>query len=254
MLTPMTPISDAGGLPPAAGHFHTTRWTQVIQAKESSREGQDALRELCEAYYAPVQAFLRRQGREAEVAREVAHEFFAYMLEGQAIRTAEKVKGRFRSYLLGAIKHFLAHRHEAAQRLRRGAGQAAISLSGDDDEASALVVSDEAQLSPDLAFDRQWALTVLDRAMQALHRESEAEGKAQVFIRLQPWLTGESEHGNQAALAEELGLNLNSLKSMVYRLRQRFRHWVREEVASTLPEGSDVEEELQMLFSALRNR
>lgn len=253
-----TPFDVPGNLPPAGqgtGHFHTTRWTRVARAKETSHEGQDALRELCGAYYAPVLAFLRWQGRDADAAREVAHEFFAYMLKGGAIRTADRIKGRFRSYLLGAVKHFLSRQQEAARCLRRGGGAEMIPITGPEVETHlAVPLVDESQLSPDMAFDRQWALTVLERALRTLGQEWADEGRQEVFAKLQPWLTGESGHGDQKALAEELGMNLNSLKTLVHRLKQRFRSLVREEVSATLEDGADVEAEIRVLFNALRKR
>ncbi|GAA5135429.1 sigma factor [Prosthecobacter algae] len=232
------------------GHFYTTRWTQVVRAKESSHEGREALRDLCDIYYAPVMAYLRRELRDPDAAQELAHEFFAYMLRGEAIRTAEQMRGRFRSYLLGAVKHFLLRQHELEQRLKRGSGVKPVSM--DDDAAQSL--RDEDQLTPDAAFDRQWALTVLERALKSLKQECDKEERGALFEKLTPWLTGNSDHGDQAALAQSLGMNLNSLKSAVHRLKQSFRMKVREEVASTLEDGADVEEEMRVLFAALRSR
>ncbi|WP_345735141.1 sigma-70 family RNA polymerase sigma factor [Prosthecobacter algae] len=248
--------ADPSSHPPAlgamqqTGHFYTTRWTQVVRAKESSHEGREALRDLCDIYYAPVMAYLRRELRDPDAAQELAHEFFAYMLRGEAIRTAEQMRGRFRSYLLGAVKHFLLRQHELEQRLKRGSGVKPVSM--DDDAAQSL--RDEDQLTPDAAFDRQWALTVLERALKSLKQECDKEERGALFEKLTPWLTGNSDHGDQAALAQSLGMNLNSLKSAVHRLKQSFRMKVREEVASTLEDGADVEEEMRVLFAALRSR
>lgn len=233
--------------PAAADSFHTTRWSRVVLAREPSHEGQEALQLLCAAYYAPVIAFLRREGRDEDAAQELAHDFFALVLAGRTLSQAEQSRGRFRSYLLGAVKHFLSHRREAA--LRRGGGEIPISM--DDEEAPAL--ADSSQISPDAAFDREWALTVLSRAMEALKQEQISEGKGDEFQRLQPWLNGEASHGDQAALAESLGVNVNTLKATTHRLRQRFRQMVRAEIASTLEDPSAVDEEMRMLFAALRD-
>ena len=135
-------------------------------------------------------------------------------------------------------------------RLRRGGGETPLSM--EDEETP--VVADPSQLSPDAAFDREWALTVLSRAMEALRLEQAAEGKGAAFERLQPWLSGEAAHGEQAALAESLGMNVNTLKAATHRLRQRFRALVRAEIATTLEDESAVDEEMQVLFAALRNR
>ena len=265
MLTPMPQyFATASGVHPESaspaaggGSFHTTRWTQVITAKEASREGRDALRDLCAAYYAPVITYLRRHGHAADAAQELAHEFFARMLEGDSIRAANPMQGRFRSYVLGAVKHFLAHRREAALRLRRGAGMSPVALDSRSDSGvttPGFILVDEDGLSPDAAFDRQWALTVLDRAMESLRRESRAEGKEEMFEKLHPWLTGQAEHGEQAELAAALHMNMNSLKSAVHRLKHRFRSLVREEIAATLEDPSIAEEEMSVLFIALKRR
>lgn len=230
------------------GSFLTTRWTRVCLAKADSDDGRKALADLCDAYYEPVVAFLRCELRDADAAQDMTHAFFAEMLAGGTIRTAERERGRFRSYLLGAVKHFLYHQREAEKRLKRGGGAEAASL--DDEEAQE--VADPTQPSPDLAFDRQWALTLLSRALNELQRECEIEGKAAEFEKLQPWLTGDAAHGDQQELAESLGMNLNSLKSQIHRLKQRFRALVRAEIAGTLEEGGSIEEEMIVLFATLR--
>lgn len=203
---------------------------------------------MCDAYYEPVLAYLRCEMRETDAARDAAHAFFAHMLAGDTIQTAERERGRFRSYLLGAVKHFLAHKREAAQRMKRGSGAESVSL--DVDEARE--VADARLTTPDAAFDRQWALTLLSRALGDLQRECELEGKAVLFEKLQPWLTGDAAHGDQLELAASLGMNLNSLKSQIHRLKSRFRALVKEQIAATLNEGGSIEEEMTVLFAALR--
>ncbi len=228
--------------------FHTTRWTQVRQAKADSDDGRRALADLCDAYYEPVVAFLRCELRDADAAREMSHAFFAGMLAGGTIRTVDREHGRFRSYLLGAVKHFLSHQREAALRQKRGGGVETASL----DDTEAQVVADVRQPTPDTAFDRQWALTLLSRSLSDLQRECEVEGKAVVFEKLQPWLTGDAAHGDQLELAASLGMNLNSLKSQIHRLKSRFRTLVKEQIAATLDEGGSIDEEMNVLFAALR--
>ena len=238
----------------ATGSFHTTRWTQVVRAKQRSNEGRDALQALCAAYYSPVLVFLRREGRDRDAAREMAHEFFERVLEGEAIGGADRMRGRFRSYLLGAVKHFLGHRREAEQRLRRGGGVKPLSVEMESEDSPALAIADEENLPPDAAFDRQWALTVLTRSLRLLRQECETAGCAELFNQLQPWLTGEAGHGDQAALAATLGMNMNSLKSAVRRLKQRFRALVKAEIGSTLEDEVSVDDEMNTLFAALRGR
>jgi RNA polymerase sigma-70 factor (ECF subfamily) len=251
MTTEATPPATTHEPRSAPGeNFRTTRWTQVRQAKAESPEGRRALRELCEAYYEPVAAFLRCQSRDADAARDLAHDFFATVLEGGAISRADQDRGRFRSYLLGAVKHFLSHHHEAARRLKRGGGAEQISLN-DTEAGEARSVADASMLSPDAAFDRQWALTVLARALDALREECAAEGRAEFFEAVKPWLTGEAAHGDQTALATSCGMNANALKVAVHRLKRRFREVLKAEVAGTLDDPGAVEEEMRALFAAL---
>lgn len=230
--------------------FRTTRWTQVSRAKADSPEGRRALSELCHAYYEPVTAFLRCELGDADAARELTHEFFAEVLGGGAIAHAAQERGRFRSYLLGAVKHFLSHHREAARRLKRGGGVENISLH-DTGAVEARSVPDASVLSPDAAFDRQWALTALARALESLRRECVAEGRAEFFEQVKPWLTGDAAHGDQTVLAASCGMNANALKVAVHRLKRRFRQVLKTEVAGTLDDPGLVEAEMRALFAAL---
>jgi len=227
--------------------FRTTRWTQVRRAKADSPEGRRALTDLCSAYYKPVVAFLRCELRDGDAARELAHDFFAHLLAGGAIARADQQRGRFRSFLLGAVKHFLSHHREALGRLKRGGGVGKISLN----ETEARSVPDAGVLSPDAAFDQQWALTVLAHVLEALRRECATEGRADFFELVKPWLTGDSARGDQAALAASHGMNANALKVAVHRLKQRFRQLLKAEVAGTLGDPGLAEAEMRALFATL---
>ncbi len=141
-----------------AAPFHTTRWTRVCLAKADSEDGRRALADLCDAYYEPVVAYLRSVSRDADAAREIRHAFFAEMLGGGTISTVERERGRFRSYLLGSVKHFTSRQRESARRMKRGGGAEAVPL--DDPEVEE--VADTRQLSPDVELDRQWAVTVVE--------------------------------------------------------------------------------------------
>lgn len=232
--------------------FHTTRWTQVRHAKQASPEGRRALSELCVAYYEPVTTFLRYELRDRndDAARELAHDFFAQILAGNCIFNAVKERGRFRSYLLGAVKHYLSHRREADNRLKRGGGAEMLPL--DDEELSlADVIPDNTTLSPDASFDRQWALAVVAHAFDALTRECADAGRSVFFEQVKPWLVGDAAHGDQAAMAVACGMNANAFKVAVHRLRQRYRELVREEVAGTLEDPSLINSEMRALFAAL---
>ena len=234
-----------------AAPFLTTRWTRVCLAKADSEDGRRALADLCDAYYEPVVAYLRSVFRDTDAAREMSHAFFAEMLGGGTIHTAAPQRGRFRFYLLGAVRHFVAHHREAESRQKRGGGIAPLSLDGGSAESPALNVAEDARLSPEALFDRQWAVTVLDRAMQALDAECKAQGKPEVVHQMRPWLMGESGYGDQSAVAATLGLSLQAMKAAIHRLRSRFRYHVKAEVAGTLGQDGSVEDEMRSLFAAL---
>lgn len=227
--------------------FHTTRWTRVCLAKADSDDGRRALADLCDAYYEPVVAFLRCELRDAEAARELSHAFFAEMLAGGAIATADRERGRFRSYLLGAVKHYLSHHRESVLRMKRGGGLEPVSM--DDEEVKAL--SDDRQISPDAEFDRQWAVTVLTRGLEALRLECQVDGREAFFDQVKPLLTGDAVHGGQGELATACGMNLDAFRMAVHRLKKRLRQCVKAEVAGTLDDPAMVQEEMQSLFAAL---
>ena len=229
-----------------ASVFRTTRWTRVGLAKLPSEEGRRALAELCEAYYEPVLVFLRCQLRDTEAAREMSHAFFEQVLQGGRIQSADPERGKFRSYLLGAVKHFLSHCRDAAARAKRGGGAETVSL--DDTEVHALP---DGGPSPDAVFERQWAVTVLGRGLEALGAEYAAEGKAKLFEHLKPLLNGDVAHGEQARLAEASGMSVPAFRMAAHRLRRRLRECVKAEVAGTLDDPAQVQEEMQALFAAL---
>lgn len=228
----------------AASAFAPTRWTLVVQAQGRTPESRAALSDLCAAYYAPVQEFIRQWLRGADRSDDLTQEFFAQILSRGGVDGAEPGRGRFRSFLLGAVKHFLSHAKERDHAQKRGGGQAHLPLA--DAEASAM----DPALPPDAAFDRQWALTLLSRALDSLESQFADEGKAGVFRILKPWLTGDADVP-QSAAAAELGLTETAVKVAIHRLRQRFRLQLRSELAATLDSAEMVDEEMGHLFAAL---
>ena len=231
--------------------FHTTRWTLVRNATGSSAEGRQALSELCATCYEPVVAFLRRSGRDDDAAREAAHGFFEAVLEKPALGGAEPGRGRFRSYLLGALKHHLSHRRERDARQKRGGGAEVVALDAGTDTSPGTDPGDAQSLPPDREFDRQWALHILRRATDALAAEWRDAGKAEEFAALQPFIGGESAHGDLASLAESRGESAATLRKTASRLRQRFRQHVKAELAPTLADGVSADEEMRALLAAL---
>ncbi|MCX8157240.1 MAG: sigma-70 family RNA polymerase sigma factor [Verrucomicrobiae bacterium] len=241
--------------PSSHGHgFGPTRWTLVLRSQGGTPEARAALSELCEAYYQPVLRFLQREGRHEDAARELAHDFFARLLERGQVGGAHPAKGRFRSYLLGALKHYLADRREKEGRLKRGGGVILQPLESETTHPTAAIAREGAEATStvtDAWFDRQWALTVMARALKNLEEQMVSEGRAEHFRVLKPWLAGDGAALDAAAAAAQLGLGESALKVAVHRLRKRFRHAVREEVAQTLPEGADLQAELRYLIEAL---
>lgn len=234
-------------VPASSASFHTTRWTRVCLAKADSVDGRRALADLCDAYYEPVVAYLRSVLRDADGAREMSHAFFAEMLGGGTIHTAAQERGRFRSYLLGAVKHFASRERERLHSLKRGAGAVPVSI--DEDEVAE--VRDSRVMSPDAAFDRQWALTVLERSLDALRLECQAAGRECLFEQARPFLTGESAHGDQSGAAAARGMSVEAFRVAVHRLKKRLRQCMKAEIAGTLDDAAAVADEMHILFEAL---
>jgi RNA polymerase sigma-70 factor (ECF subfamily) len=239
--------------PPASiSPFVPTRWTLVLHAQGESPQARAALSELSECYYQPVYRFLQREGRSEDAARELTQEFFSRLLQRGQLGNVDPAKGRFRSYLLGAVKHFLADHRDHEQRLKRGGGQHPESLDLPLDETlEGLQVSDPSAAVPDAYFDRQWALHVMDRALTTLQNEFETQGKTNQFNLLKPWLAGNAIDLSQADTAARLGWTESALKVAIHRVRKRFRDTVRAEIAQTVGDHSDVDAELRYLVEVL---
>ncbi|MGV3662739.1 MAG: sigma-70 family RNA polymerase sigma factor [Prosthecobacter sp.] len=233
--------------------FHDTRWTLVSRSRGVDAVGKAALSELCEAYYAPVLAYLCRSGRDADAARELTHDFFAKLLAGGAMESADPLRGRFRSYLLAALKHFASNQRDRTQAAKRGGGQVHAFIDpGDGATGAGLQLADTSVEPPDAAFDRQWALTVLARGLARLETSMRDDGKAAHFHALKPWLTAEADATPQTTAAAQLGMTGEAVKVAIHRLRKRFREAVKAEIAQTVGEAGDVREELDALMMALR--
>lgn len=233
--------------------FAATRWTLVLRARGESVEARGALSELCEAYYQPVLRFLQRDGRDEDTACELAQEFFARILSGGGFDGADPERGRFRSYVLGALKHFLADLRDREFRQKRGSGIAPESLDSSTEHGTSpgLQVADASTIAPDANFDREWALIIMARALDALQKEMNTNGKADQFDALKPWLMGDAPSMSQSDAARKLGINEGAVKVAVHRLRKRFREAVRTEIAQTLRDPALVDEELRHLIAAL---
>ena len=234
---------------PASPAFVTTRWTLVLRARGESPEAKAALGELCAAYWQPVFQFIRRRRRDEHTAHDLTQEFFARLLARHGLDTVQQGHGRFRSFLLGAVKHFLADMHDREDALKRGGGKLAVSLDADDSDAPEL--PDTATPCPDAVFDREWAVTLVNRAVGSLAAEHADEARRDQFATLKPWLLGEVIGFTQAEAAERLGWTENAVRVAVHRLRRRFRELIKQEIAQTVGDPAQVQEELRYLLEVL---
>jgi DNA-directed RNA polymerase specialized sigma24 family protein len=241
------------GATPRPASFIETRWTLVLRARGESPAAQTALGELCEAYYAPVLTFIRQSGCQQEAARDLTQGFFAMLLAGGGLDTVQQGRGRFRSFLLGAVKNFLANQYDRTQAAKRGGGQVVVSIEAGAGTGTTteLQIPDPAGPAPDTVFDREWALTLVERGLNLLAGEFAAAGKAEQFDTLKPWLLGEVESLSQADTARRLGLTEGAAKVAIHRLRKRFRELVKAEIAQTVDDTAQVQDELRYLLEVL---
>jgi len=228
----------------------------VVAAAGSSPNAKQALRDLCKAYYEPVELFVQRyRGGNPPPdndARDLTHEFFAKFLEGDSLGKVDRRRGRFRSYLLGAVKHFLNDLRDRQQTLKRGGAQSTRSLQDvESGIAESLTISDPNGFPPDAYFDRQWALNVVQHAMESLRAEAESNGEISRFEVLQPWLVTPSTHDTAVEAARSLNLSEGAFKVAVHRLRKRFRQIVVEQITTTVDDPIEVQDELKYLINAM---
>lgn len=223
-----------------------------MRARGDAPEARAALSELCEAYWTPVFRFLCREGRGEHESRELTQEFFARLLAGRGVEKADPEKGRFRSYLLGALKHFLAERKRNAGRQKRGGGAVVESIeSGGSETSPGMQIPDPRATISDAYFDREWALALMDRALTAVRSAMGEAGKEKHFEILKPWLVGDTGNLSQADAAGQLGMTTGAVKVAIHRLRQSFRGSVEAEIAQTVNGPDEVAEELGYLIEVL---
>jgi DNA-directed RNA polymerase specialized sigma24 family protein len=233
--------------------FATTHWTRVLASRGQAPEAQQALSDLCATYYTPVVAVLRGECRSGDEARDLAHAFFERILERQGLDGADPARGRFRSYLLGALKHFLANRRLHARRTKRGGDAPHLPLEPSPNEPDTLSIADTSGLPDDAVFDRAWALSLLERAFDVLKAEAAQSGNSREFEVLKPWLTGDGEGAERTPsdAAQELGWSDGAFRVALHRLRRRFRDVVKGEIAATVASPDDIADELRHLIAAL---
>lgn len=228
--------------------MHTTRWSVVLAAGADSR---DALAALCESYWFPLYAFLRRSGHGPDEAEDLVQGFLTGLLERKDLARVDPARGRFRSFLLAALKNHVANERDRARAQKRGGGAVPLSLDARDAEAR-LALDPTDRRPSEKSFEREWALALLDRAMARLAAEQARVGKRELFEALRPQLSGaDGESAPQADLARRLSVTENALRVALHRMRRRYGELVRDEIAQTVGDPADVEREMRDLFEAL---
>ena len=234
-----------------ASSFTTTRWSVVLEAQGESAAAQNALEKLCRTYWRPIYSFAKRQGIEPEESKDLTQAFFADLLEHKSLTAVRREKGRFRSFLLGALKHFLADERRRAAAVKRGKGQRLIPL----DE---LRMDERFEVEPadpvtaEQIYERRWASTVLERVLSRSKDEYSAGGKAVLFDCLKQLLPDEPGAPSQADIAAQLGMTENAVRQAFHRFRHRYQALLREEIAHTVATPGDIEDELRHLIAVVR--
>jgi RNA polymerase sigma factor (sigma-70 family) len=231
--------------------FGTTRWSVLVDTRGDGAQARLALETLCRAYRRPVLVYLRRNGHSLDDAEDLVQAFFGHLIEQRAFAHADRERGRFRNFLLGALKHFLSHESAAAAALKRGGGRVHASLDDEDADLERFLAADD---TPERSFDRAWALTVLDRALNRLTAEAEQSGKRELFATLREYVVESAERSDYAQAAEQLGMRPNTVAVVVHRLRARLRELVEAELRETVTGAEALAEEMGALRSALGGR
>jgi RNA polymerase sigma factor (sigma-70 family) len=239
---------------PSAGNssFAVTRWSVVLAAgQRDSPQWRESMSALFLTYWKPLYAFCRRRGVSPDRAQDLLQAFFVHLIERQTLQHADQSRGRFRAFLLTCFRNFVSDESERDRSAKRGGGRPAARL--DFDAAESFVATASAEtLTPERAFERRWALTVIEQAMATLRAEQLAAGNAERFQILEPLLAEQGNRGAGADVAARLGLTDNALRVTLHRLRRRYRAILREQVSQTVADPADVEDELRELLTALR--
>ena len=230
-----------------AARFGTTQWSLVLKAGQGAQE---ALLKLCKIYWLPLYAFVRRRGHSVHEAQDLTQTFFVHILENRALGTVAPAKGRFRSFLLVSLKHFLDNEWNKAHAVRRGGRYQFISwddLKSDDRE----LLGPADSMTPERLFNRRWALMLLERVMNRLRAECGAARKEALFDKLKDYLTGDAAGKSYREMAAELQMTEGAVKVTVHRLRRRFGELIREQIARTVDRPEEIDDEIRELFAAL---
>jgi DNA-directed RNA polymerase specialized sigma24 family protein len=231
--------------------FTTTHWSIVLAAKQSDAlKSQTALEQLCRTYWYPLYAYVRRRGNNPHDAQDLTQGFFARLLEDNFLGRVQSDKGKFRSFLLATMNHFLANEKDRAGAAKRGGGREILSLDAEPAE-DRYKFEPSSDVTAEVLYERRWAWTILERALKRLREEFAKAGKAEQFDHLKGFLEGETGSGEYVELAQVMGTTPSSLAVSVHRLRQRYQELVRAEIADTVASPADIEEEMRSLLAAL---
>lgn len=236
---------------PSAAAFPTTCWGRVLEAGDpAAPESREALEALCRDYWYPLYAFVRRKGHDPETAQDLVQGLFASLLERDDLRRLDPGRGRFRSFLMACCTHYMARHHERERAARRGGGRVAIPI---DAMAAESRFGGEPghDLTAERLFERRWALTLLDRVLDGLDAEMARSDRRGLYERLRPALAGDEGGATYRAIADELGLTLGAVKMASHRLRARYRERLREEIARTVADPSQIDDEIRALLAVL---
>ena len=233
--------------------FATTHWTAVLAAgKRSTPQSDRSLEDLCRAYWFPLYAYVRRRGHTKKDAEDLTQAFFTRLLEKNFLANLAGEKGKFRAFLLAALKHFLANEWDKSQAQKRGGGVTPLSLDWQMADTKFQVAATN-EPGPDQAFDREWALALLAKVIERLQNECAADGKAGLFEQLKVFLTAGNGETAQRETAKTLGLEEGAVRVAIHRLRKRYRVLLREEITQTLTDPAQVDEEMCALFGAFNS-
>src|SRR6266536_294754 len=244
-VTSLTGIGVNGG-----AAYTTTHWSVVLEAQGESPAAQEALEKLCRTYWRPIYSFVRRQGIRPADAEDLTQGFFASLLEHRNLNAVRKEKGRLRSFLLGALKYFLADEQRRAMAIKRGKGQRLVPL--EELRAENRVEMEPADpVTAELIYERRWASTVLERVLNLLKDQYRTAGNTALFDSLKQLLPDEPGSPSQAEIAAHLGMTENAVRQAFYRFRQRYQSLLREEIAHTVATPGDIEDELRHLIAVV---
>ncbi len=243
--------SNHDSIPPKAREFTTTHWSVVLSAgNPESPQAADALERLCRTYWYPLYAYVRRDGSSPEDAQDLTQAFFARFLEKDYLADVRREKGRFRSFLLASLRHFLADERDRSRAIKRGGGRTILSLDAQDAEGR-YVLEPRDELTAEKVFERRWALTVLEAAHARLRDDYAQAGKTKRFEALETFLPGEQAAGTYAQAAGRLGVAVGTVKWEVHQLKQRYRELLRAEIAHTVPSADEIDAEVRHLIAVL---